>query len=329
MDVTRYLRQKLNGDTENTVTFTPYYEGFRGTVEAVGGEGSGTSTTTTKYLLRGVYQKLTEDKVVITELPVGTATMPYITFLEELMDGAVDKSGKRTPPAIKDFVSTCTETQVHIVVTFPKGELERLVSLKETNGADGVEKLLKLTTTVSTTNMHLFNSDIKLRKYMSVEEIIDEFYGVRVEFYAKRKAHLVANLRQLLIKLSNRAKYILETLEGVVDLRKKSSQQVQELLVTRGYATYDGDYKYLTKMPMDSVTQENVAQILKEKGDAEKELETLLNTTIEQMWLHELNEFDVIYGKYAETRRVIQNPDPKTTSTAAAGAQKKKLVRAK
>ena len=321
MDVTRYLRQKLNGDTEITVSFVPYYEGFRGKVEPL---TNGEDGKATKYLLRGVYQKLSDDKIIITELPVGTATMPYITFLEELMDGTVDKAGKRAPPIIKDFVSTSTETHVHIAVTFPKGELEKLTATRDANGVDGVEKLLKLTTTVSTTNMHLFTADIKLRKYATVEEIIDEYYGVRVEYYAKRKAYLVDNLRQLLVKLSNRAKYILETLEGVVDLRKKTAQQVQELLSGRGYIVLEGDYKYLTKMPMDSVTQENVAQIMKEKGDAEKELETLLNTTIEQMWLHELGVFEVEYGKYAQNRRAIQNPEPKTSTNTT--VQRKKLA---
>jgi hypothetical protein len=125
--------------------------------------------------------------------------------------------------------------------------------------------------------------------------------------------------------LSNRAKYILETLEGVVDLRKKSAAQVVELLQNRGYALVDGDYKYLTKMPMDSVTQENVAQIMKEKGDAEKEMETLMNTTIEQMWLHELNAFEVEYGKYVVYRDQIQNPT--TAKTTSSAPKTKKLVR--
>jgi len=51
----------------------------------------------------------------------------------------------------------------------------------------------------------------------------------------------------------------------------------------------------------------------------------LLNTTIEQMWLHELNLFDVEYGKYAEHRRVIQSPEAKTS--VSANQQKKKLIR--
>jgi DNA topoisomerase-2 len=58
----------------------------------------------TKYLLKGRYEKIGDDKVRITELPIGTWTMPYITYMEELVDGTVDKNGKKMAAVLKDFV---------------------------------------------------------------------------------------------------------------------------------------------------------------------------------------------------------------------------------
>lgn len=58
------------------------------------------------------------------------------------------------------------------------------------------------------------------------------------------------------------------------------------------YDKIDGDYKYLIKMPMDSVTEEHVAKIVQEKADTERELEVLLATTVEQIWLRELEQLD-------------------------------------
>jgi hypothetical protein len=58
------------------------------------------------------------------------------------------------------------------------------------------------------------------------------------------------------------------------------------------YDKIDGDYKYLIKMPMDSVTEEHVAKIVQEKADTETELETLLKTTVEEIWLRELEQLD-------------------------------------
>merc|ERR1711991_573602 len=102
--------------------------------------------------------------------------MPYTSFLESLMDGHTDKNGKRVPPSIRDFSSLSTEVNVMFRVTFPRGKLSEYESNIDSNGINGVEKLLKLTTTVSNTNIHMFNSEGKLRKYNTVPEIIDDYY---------------------------------------------------------------------------------------------------------------------------------------------------------
>ena len=298
-----------------TSDFVPYYEGFKGTVKKIADQ---------KFLISGVYEKLGEDKLCITELPVGTWTMPYITFLEGLMDGTThEKTGKKTPPSIKDFTSISTEVNVHITVQFPKGEMAKLENTVDANGINGIQKLLKLTTTATTTNMHMFNADRRLHKYATVEEIIDEFYIVRKKAYTDRKAYLVNAKEVQLMKLSNRAKYILATLEGTIDLRRKTRQQVADLLVSRNYDKLDGDYGYLTKMPMDSVAQENVDAILKDHQTCSDELATLRATTEEQMWIGELDAFEALYLKYKDERTRIQNPSP-TTATAPKKADTKK-----
>jgi DNA gyrase/topoisomerase IV subunit B len=298
-DIVSYLKSKLvSASSSNSIEFIPYYEGFQGTVEKIGEQ---------KYLIKGKYDVISEDKIRITELPIGTWTMPYITFLEGLLDGTIDKSGKKCQPVIKDMVSMSTEVTVDITVTFPKGKLaELMTSASSEQKINGLEKLLKLTTTVSTTNMHMFNAESKLHKYTSIEEIIEEFYITRMKLYQVRKDSLITDMNKLLVKLSNRARYILDMLSGTIDLRKKTNKQVQELLEGMKYHSIDGDFKYLIKMPMDSVTEEHVANILKEKADTEAELAVLMNTTTSQMWLKELELFEKEYEMYKKKREVIQ-----------------------
>ena len=59
-------------------------------------------------------------------------------------------------------------------------------------------------------------------------------------------------------------------------------------------------------MPMDSVTEEHVAHILKEKADTEVELDILMKTTTGQMWLRELEIFEKEYETYKKKREQIQ-----------------------
>jgi len=294
MDVVRYLKSKLSASVYGGGEFIPYYEGFKGTIRKIADQ---------KYLVKGVYEKIGEDKIRITELPVGTWTMPYITLLEGFMDGGVDKAGKKIPPTIKDFTSICTELAVDITVVFPKGKLAELESVVDSlTGVNDLEKMMKLTTTLSITNMHMFTNEFKLKKYAKIEDIIDDFYGVRLTIYGKRKEALMKEMQKKLVKLSNRARYILETLDGLVDLRRKNAEQVSELMVARKFDVLDGDYKYLIKMPMDSVTQENVQNILKEKEETEKLLADLAATTLEKMWSRELDDFEKEYGNYKKRR---------------------------
>jgi len=307
--IIHYLKAKLTNADCSAIDFVPYYEGFTGTVRRIADQ---------KYLVKGVYEKIAEDKIRITELPVGTWTMPYTSYLETLVDGAINaKTGKKSPPLIKDFTSVSTEVAVDFVVVFSRGQLAELESSVDENQCNGVEKLLKLTTTVSTTIM---NSECKLHKYADVNEIIDDFYGVRLGLYKKRKDSLIVDMEKRLVRLSNRAKYIQETLNGTIDLRRKTSQVVNDMLTEKGYAMIEGDFKYLVKMPMDSVTEENVASIMKEKEATETELAVLRKTSLEKMWLTELDSLEKEYTKYKARREKIQAGDP-TKKVSAGGAK--------
>tara|TARA_A200000159_G_scaffold164697_1_gene195560 strand:- start:13 stop:3522 length:3510 start_codon:yes stop_codon:yes gene_type:complete len=312
--IIQYLQDKLKKKETNEYDFIPYYEGFKGTVRRL---------EENKFLVKGCYEKIGEDKIRITELPVGTWTMPYTSFLETLVDGVVDnKTGKRGTPVLKDISSICTEVNVDISVTFPKGKLSSLEENVDAFGCNGVEKLLKLQTTISTTNMHMFDKDCKLHKYKSVPEIINEFYDVRINVYKKRKAQQLETMKNKLVRLSNRAKYIQETLKGTIDLRRKKTNDVNSLLEGKQYVKIDGDYKYLIKMPMDSVTEENVESIMKEKENTENEIEILTKTSLETIWSKELSTLDKEYDKYKVIREKIQ-----TSGTVPSVKKKTKIIK--
>jgi len=112
-----------------------------------------------------------------------------------------------------------------------------------------------------------------------------------------------------------RAKYIQDCLSGKIDLRRKKADEVNTLLEGLEFVKIDESYSYLVKMPMDSVTDENVLKIMKEKEDLEMELEILIGTTLEQIWLSELLELEKKYDAYKMERERIQS-----------GCEKKKVI---
>lgn len=54
----------------------------------------------------------------------------------------------------------------------------------------GFIEYFKLTGKINTSNMICFDLDSKIKKYSSPEQIIEDFYPVRLSYYQKRKASL-------------------------------------------------------------------------------------------------------------------------------------------
>lgn len=71
--------------------------------------------------------------------------------------------------------------------------------------------------------MVLFDSEGKIKKYSTPEEILDDFYPLRLSHYQKRKAHLVKELENLYERLSNQARFVLMIVkkELIVNNRKR------------------------------------------------------------------------------------------------------------
>jgi hypothetical protein len=67
-------------------------------------------------------------------------------------------------------------------------------------------------------------------------------------------------------------------------------------------------------MPMDSVTNENVAKLKRERDDTKTELDVLVETTLEQMWMKELEALEVEYSKYKKVREDLQKAEVKKTA---------------
>ncbi len=55
---------------------------------------------------------------------------------------------------------------------------------------EGLEKFFKLTTAINTTNMICFDAEGKIHKYDTPEEILEDFYPLRLKYYQRRKVRM-------------------------------------------------------------------------------------------------------------------------------------------
>jgi DNA topoisomerase-2 len=316
LQIIQYLTNKLeiNDALNENTEFIPYYEGFKGAITKIGDS---------KFLIKGLYRKIDENTIQVTELPVGHWTQDFKELLDSLCEPSTDKNGVVTPALLKSFKELSGDIDVNFIITFQNNKLEELEGKMDKDQLyNGLEKALKLYKTVSTTNMHLFNQDEVLQKYESVSEIIDSYYEKRLEMYQQRKDFLIQKYEQELVELSNKLNYINENIEGTIDLRRKTNDEVTQLLSSKNYSLIDGNYKYLIHMKMNSVTEENALKIKNEYESKNNELTEIRNKTSNFMWLQELNKLKSEYSRYVLEREHI-NKGEKNEEKAE---EKKKVI---
>ena len=136
---------------------------------------------------------------------------------------------------------------------------------------------------------------------------------------------MIEELNKELLVLRNKVNYIKEILNDTIDLRKKKKDEVVQLLIGKKYDMIDGDtdFKYLVKMTMDSVTEENVERLNNDYKKKQDELEKIINTSIQDMWRNELN---TLKNEYTEFLKMSEETDIKIkTKVLAKSGNKKKL----
>jgi len=211
----------------------------------------------------GVYRK-EKDEFVVTELPPGTWTADYREWLEkELAEGR-----------IKDFSDTSTDQQINIRI---KGIEEKAL-------------VKSLTEKVRTTNMHAFNSEGVITRYETLNDILNEFWRVRLNLYETRRQHQIKVLNEKLPYHKNVVRFIRDQIqdEPKIVLKKKTLEECNKILGEHEYPHIDGSYDYIMRLPVSAFTAEKVAKHEKDMEDLLAEIARLENTNAERMWLADL-----------------------------------------
>ena len=318
IEVINAVKNKINGNPISELM--PWYRGFTGYINKCGN---------TSYISHGVYKLINSNTVEISELPIGTWTKPYKTFLDQLAGERIEvkskspkttkKTGQKPPKILRKIVEAHTDTTVHFTLHFEDGMLDKILEAPvDKRGISYFEKLFKLTSSLSINNMVLYNQDDKLQKYNSTTEIIESFMVTREEFYVRRREYLLNKLWDTKERMTWKAKFIMSVISTDDDERiyinKRTKVNIYQQLETKQFPkdiggkltpleeleTVDEDdntkgYNYLLMMQIYSLTKEKIDDLLKERDEILAEYNSIKEKTPTDLWLEDLEELENQY----------------------------------
>ena len=291
-DIVSNLLQMIEDEDFEPLPMKPYFRGFHGEVQNVP-EKKGT------FITKGKWTKLTDSQIKITELPVGTGVTTYKEFLESHIVGNLqskkqDKTtgAKKTKKKVLELKDVQNKTRdenddICFIVEFTQPSV-----LKSLIDSNTLEKELKLTKSFSTNNMYLFNEKLILTKYDTPNDILCDFFDIRLEYYGKRKLYFIKKIKQELVILESKARFIQEYIDGKLLINKKSKEYIIDLLQKFGYPK-DGDdekFDYLLRMPIYSFTLERINELVQNCKTKKQLLDFYTKHTPEQLWKFDLEE---------------------------------------
>ncbi|KAJ5884702.1 DNA topoisomerase II eukaryotic-type [Penicillium taxi] len=299
-DIVKNLKLLMEG--QPTEPMQPWFRGFTGEVVDLGGD---------RYKFNGIIKNTGDSEVEITELPIRTWTQDFKDKLEDII------KAEKLPSFIKDYRDYNTHNKVHFVIQLEDSFAKRLPE----GGTEGLEEKFKLSKQISTTNLVAFDPEGRITKYATVDDILKEFFTVRLKYYEKRKQYQLSELQRVLEKLSNQARFVQMIIDGKLVISKKKKLVLVTELKDKGFKpivkvadaaklgesepvveegeepedtnieTMSSSYDYLLGMPMWSLTQERVEKLRRQIGDRETEVDTLIKLSKEDIWKQDLDDF--------------------------------------
>lgn len=318
LDVIKIVEQKLQDKVPN-FDILPHFKGFTGSVLRSNDPGT--------FLIYGKYQIVNETTIRITELPIGSKHAKWPEDYKVYLDAKV-KSKK-----IVSFTADLVSEPPIFHVTMEESVLDKLRQNKT------IWSTFNLMTRINTNNMNIYDSEGELRNFPNIEHIFDDFYDMRYKAYDRRQVFLTGKYKNEVNILEWEMKFINDVIDGTITVFRTKKAVIIERLVELGYPkiskivsvndgndeeTTDGTYNYLTDIKLFNLTEEKIAELQKKLDKKMAELKVVEETSIEEQWQIEIDEFKSAYNIW------INKPVEATdtgTFTKKKGKSKKPVVK--
>ena len=262
-DIKDRLLRLVEDEDSDIAEMTPWYKGFTGQIKKV---------EENKWTAHGNYS-IKANAISVTELPIGTWTEDYKTFLDKL----------ETENTIYSYKNMSTETSVHYEIKMP---LETVYEWKDNHE---IEKKLKLVSHISAKNMYVFNENNEIVKMESPEEIIYHFWRIRHEYYNKRQTNLVNKLKTELDILTAKINFVNDVMDENIKVFRQKLEYINRQLEDKKYVKVENSYTFLTDMKIHTFSEDTISKLTKKQQHIQEMYTKISGYKLRDFWMDDLN----------------------------------------
>ena len=359
-DIIKNLKHMMKYPESEPEDLIPWFRGFKGNVIKL---------SKNRWMTRGIYKIIDQKTILISELPIGTWTDNYKILLDSFLTTSKIKGNDKSTTVlnkvisekglklIKDYTNNSTDSKVSFEIKVHPDVMDHLFNGVDNNKLTYFERIFKLVSTITCEKtLNLYNENGNLQSFTSCNEILKNYFRVRLHFYKKRKIDLINKLNLELLDIGVKVKFILDIINKKIKINNTNKNTIILKLIELEYPImYDGklikqdeliehmkkelnlidkygedhyikdteklskkllankskiddiiqkrdlskyDYDYLIKMPIYNLTKDKVEELQNDKLKLEKKLNLLSETSIENLWLNDINEFELEYKKF-------------------------------
>jgi len=260
------LKKEITNIPNQIIPWLPY---FKGTIES--------GSNDKQWIFKGVIEKGKENKntgfLDIIEIPFHSRE----SYIEKVI------SPLREEGKIISYSDSCNKNNMAFKVKVPI----EIYNLNE-------EELLELFGLISThsetlTFLDRVDGKLELLEFDNMAEYLFLWIKKRAGLYSQRKELLLNQIKQELIKLENRMRFITEIVNNDLIINKKKKSILEKELKERNYQELNG-YDYLLNMPLYNLTAEKIKELEKQVKEKRKEFEELSKVHPVQLWINDLEK---------------------------------------
>jgi DNA topoisomerase-2 len=234
---------------------TPWYRGFTGTIEKINAQ----------TIFAGVYSIENTTTLKITELPIGSYTQKYREVLNDLEDKGL----------VKSYIDNSSEEKTEFIVTCPRETLRK--------PHDELLKTFKLIAR-DTENFTVWNDSGKLMKFDSAKSLVEWFVKFRLVKYEVRRDNIIAETKERIRKLKQRAEFITLYLSKSDWFSKNSKKVIEDHLISLGYDCIDE----LLSIKVYNLTGDQIDDLKNKIAKEERFLADTIDASAKQMYTKDL-----------------------------------------